>query len=500
MICISIGNPRHKMMIAEHRALAEQGAELVEMRLDWLSRLPKLHRLLNDRPTPIVITCRRKSDGGRWAGTEDQRMTLLRAAIVDQADYVDLEDDVADKIPRYGDSKRIISHHNFDETPEDLEDIHARMMEVDPDIIKLVTMAKSPCDFIRLLKLADSATVPTIAFCMGPLGVASRILCGKYGAPFTYATAKRQRQVAPGQLSFQEMKELYRYDAIDNETQVYGVLGDSAVNDPMVEFQNTFFGQLDSNSVCVPLQLTADDLESAWPEFEWLGLSGVTVACTHQSRVLEVITATDDAVQDAGAANTLYRDSEGSWRAANALATTLISSLQQGIAASDDQEADVDDVANLNGKKALILGAGKLARTVGVVLKRAGVAVTFSNRTHDRAIALAEELGCEQTPWNDRDLVEPSILINCTPIGGPEDKDDTPFMAKFLESNVLVADFADPVRQTRLLQDCRSAGCSALPSFDLLVRRVSRQLEHLTGQPVAHADIADDLRATLSGE
>ena len=37
MICVSIGRGRHRHMIAEHRHLVEQGAKLVELRLDYIS-------------------------------------------------------------------------------------------------------------------------------------------------------------------------------------------------------------------------------------------------------------------------------------------------------------------------------------------------------------------------------------------------------------------------------------------------------------------------------
>ena len=56
MICVSLGRTRHKMMIAEHKALADRGAQLVELRLDWLSHLPDLGRMLAGRPTPVVVT------------------------------------------------------------------------------------------------------------------------------------------------------------------------------------------------------------------------------------------------------------------------------------------------------------------------------------------------------------------------------------------------------------------------------------------------------------
>ena len=226
MICVSIGRTRHKMVVAEHHALAERGAQLVELRLDWLASPPDLSKLLDNRPTPVVITCRRDLDKGKWKFGEDQRQTLLRAAIVAGADYVDIEDDIAHAIRRYGKSQRIISHHNFEETPDDIEAIHEKMTKLDPDIIKIVTMANSPSDSVRMLKLVADSKVPTIGFCMGELGTFSRILTGRYGAPFTYATFNKDRELAPGQLSFDEMTKIYRYDRIDRSTELFGVIGD----------------------------------------------------------------------------------------------------------------------------------------------------------------------------------------------------------------------------------------------------------------------------------
>src|SRR5690606_14487207 len=119
--------------VEEHSALADRGAELVELRLDWLRNLPDLSRLLAERPTPVILTCRRPEDGGRWRGSEDQRRMLIRQAIAQQVEYVDLEEDLAGSIKRFGKTKRIISHHDFAETPEDLSAIHERLQKLDPD-------------------------------------------------------------------------------------------------------------------------------------------------------------------------------------------------------------------------------------------------------------------------------------------------------------------------------------------------------------------------------
>ena len=120
MICVAIGRSRHKHMMAEHRHLAEQGAGMVELRLDYVASRVNIRRLLAELPTEdckVIITCRRQVDGGKWSGTEEARVLLLREAIAEGVDYIDLEEDIANQIPRFGKTKRIISYHNFRKTP-----------------------------------------------------------------------------------------------------------------------------------------------------------------------------------------------------------------------------------------------------------------------------------------------------------------------------------------------------------------------------------------------
>jgi len=202
MICVSIGRGRHRHVIAEHKHLVEQGAALVELRLDYINGQVNLKRLLPERPGPVIITLRRPQDGGKYSGSEEERRMLLRTAIAEGVEYVDLEEDAAAVIPRYGKTKRIISLHDFRKTPENLEEIHARLAALDADIVKLATLANHPHDNLRMLKLVQNAKTPTVGLCMGDIGVPSRVLSGRYGAPFTYATFHHERALAPGQLSF----------------------------------------------------------------------------------------------------------------------------------------------------------------------------------------------------------------------------------------------------------------------------------------------------------
>src|SRR5687767_7302264 len=120
VICAVIGRTRHRMVQMEIQEAGKRGARLIEVRLDYLARAPNFKRLLENRPCPIIATLRRPKDGGRWKGTEEQRLTLIRQAIVDGFDYVDLELEVIEHVRRFGKVKRIVSHHDFEGMPDDL--------------------------------------------------------------------------------------------------------------------------------------------------------------------------------------------------------------------------------------------------------------------------------------------------------------------------------------------------------------------------------------------
>src|SRR5262249_37429689 len=205
MICVVIGRARHKMVQVEIQEAAKQGAQLIELRLDFLTRSPDFKRLLANKPCPMIATVRRQEDGGRWSRGEEERRMLLRQAIVAGFDWVDLETDVAHDIRRFKDVKRVISYHNMQEVPADLEKIYRRLCAQDADVVKIAVRAQDPADNLRILDLLKDAPKPTVAICLGDLGTPSRVLAGKFGAPWTYGAFNKERGIAPGILSFDEL-------------------------------------------------------------------------------------------------------------------------------------------------------------------------------------------------------------------------------------------------------------------------------------------------------
>ncbi len=496
MICVSLGRTRHKMMIAEHQSLAQRGAELVELRLDWLSHLPDLSRLLKDRPTPVVITCRRGQDKGLWKGDEEARRTILRSAIAASVEYVDLEEDTAAHIRRYGPTKRIISHHDFEETPFDLEAIHARLSKLDPDIIKIVTMAHTPADAIRMLKLVKEAKVPTIGFCMGELGVFSRILCGKFGAPFTYATFNKDRQMAPGQLSFEDMQRIYRFDQIGPDTEIYGVLGDPIAQSMSPLIHNASFKALGMNKVYVPFRVPDKQLKSTLEQFKFLGVKGYSVTIPHKEAIVAQTSNYDGPVAMIGAANTLYKDTDGQWWAANSDYDAALQSMAIG---GTDESGNVPTPEEfLAGKKVLLLGSGGVARAIGAGVMNCGGALTICNRTHARAAELAKHLGCQQITWENRGAQYADVLINCTPVGMHPDVNVTPFAENWFREGMVVFDTIYNPEQTLFLKQAKLRGCKTITGVEMFVRQAAVQFQKFTGQPAPVEIMQRKLRRTIS--
>jgi 3-dehydroquinate dehydratase/shikimate dehydrogenase len=494
-ICVVIGRTRHKMMIAETYEAARRGAGLIELRLDLLKRPPDFKRLLADKPCPFVATVRRPEDGGRWKGSEDARRTLIRQAIVAGFDWVDLEHDVIDAIPRFGKVRRIVSYHNSHEVPDDLEMIYRRMCRQDADVVKIAVRAQHPTDNLRVLRLHEKAPMPTVAFCMGDLGVPSRILGARYGAPFTYAAFNKERTLAPGMPSFDEIEKVFHYREIDPHTQVFGVLGDPVAHSLSPLVHNTAFRQLRINAVYLPLRVPRGDLEESLRGFDRIPIRGYSVTIPHKEQAATLAQHLDPTVARIQAANTLLRGEDGSLTAYNTDYEGVIDTLRHHMAAFTAKTipmppgptgiiTEVPPVpdAQLTSKVALVLGAGGIARAVALALHKEGAIVGITNRTAERGAHLAGEIGCRFVEWAARHTVLADILVNCTSVGMHPNLDEMPIHASYLKPNMIVFDTVYTPETTLLVKEARHRECHVITGVDLFVRQAAMQFRLFTGR------------------
>ena len=500
MICVSIGRGRHRHIIAEHKHLAENGIALVELRLDYIQGSVQLKRLLGDRPTPVIVACRRAIDGGRWEHSEESRLLLLRTAIVEGVDYVDLEDDIATKVPRYGRTKRIISHHDFHKTPSDLSALHRKLSAMDADVVKIATMANHPTDSLRMLELVRGSKVPTVGICMGDIGVPTRILAGRVGAPFTYATFHDDRVLAPGQIGWRQMRDVYRYDSITSATKIYGVVADPVAHSLSPIVHNAALADAKIDAVYLPFRVPAEQIDEFLSDSSRWPLSGLSVTIPHKETVLRLVAKQDDLVKAIGAANTLAfgPSSSGalsSIAAFNTDATAAIESLDAALL--DHGQTSPEEVSNV--KTALVLGAGGAARALAFGLRKRGIDVTVASRTLDRGKKTAAEVGCKAIEWQTRYRMPHDCVVNATPVGMHPNVDETPFDKEHLRPYMVVFDTVYNPENTLFIKEARAIGCRIVTGVDMFVRQAAIQFRIWHDQAAPAGVMRDSLkRATAS--
>jgi 3-dehydroquinate dehydratase-1 len=187
---------------------------LYEVRIDLVGPdWPCVARALT---LPWIACNRLASQGGRWHAGESERLGTLNRAIELGAEMVDIEvtaPGARDFVGSVKDKVRVIvSHHDFERTAS--EESLARVVELEraigADICKVVSTASSIEDCVTVMRLVRRFKAePVVAFAMGPLGIATRILCPLAGARFTYASLKTGRESAPGQLDVRALRALY---------------------------------------------------------------------------------------------------------------------------------------------------------------------------------------------------------------------------------------------------------------------------------------------------
>ena len=232
-------------------------ADLAELRLDMMREFD-LPRLLQASPLPVVVTCRPPREGGRWQGSESDRLRVLRLAADLGAAYVDLEWDAAEELASFNRhrSRVILSRHDFKGMSAVRSDQAQAFWAAGADAVKLVGYANRLADILPVLGLLQAAPRPTVALAMGACGLATRLLAFCYPAALlSFATLDDSAQrTAPGQISLAAMNDVYRVREITPATQIVGWLAGDANDAPEVVAGNGWLAARGLDACVIPLQ------------------------------------------------------------------------------------------------------------------------------------------------------------------------------------------------------------------------------------------------------
>ena len=471
--------------MAELRTRRDQvvDADMVELRLDMVKDRPSAAAALDGRKLPAIVTCRHKSQGGHFAGSEEERRSILAEALSLGAEYVDLEwkGTCADLINLTGGRNVIVSHHDFAGMPADLDEMSREMLGSGAAVVKLAATAHSLSDCLRLRSVGQRAQAPMALIAMGEAGLASRVLAGWMGSCWTYAGDTHLIEpVAPGQISARMMRDEYQFSRICPDTAVYGVLGKPVSHSVSPAMHNAAFRAAGIDAVYLPL--AASDYDDFMRFADATSLAGASVTAPFKVTAFERADECDPVSRRIRSANTLRR-SGSKWLGCNTDVAGFLAPLQS--------------MPHLRGGRAVILGAGGSARSVSVALTSSGMNVAIAARRIDQSQSIASLTGAAIASWPPAPGSW-DLLVNATPVGTVPNVGESPLPDDYsFPSDGLVYDLVYNPPRTRLVSQAVRAGCRTIGGLDMLVAQAQAQFEWWTGVRPADRVMRDAALARL---
>ena len=469
-------------------------ADLVELRLDGVTA-PDVAGALADRRHPVIVTCRPVWEGGRFDGSEEERLRILSRALAAGAEYVDVEfraDEGARRLAAADPERVLISAHDFTGVPADLEGLARAMRSTGARRIKVAVMAGRLVDVLPLRDIGRCGDAVVIG--MGDAGMVTRMLPARFGSLWSYGG----HAAAPGQIPAARMVEAFRFRDVGPDTRIFGVVSPFAPHSFSPLMHNAAFGAAGIDGVYVPL--AAADFADFLAFADAMRIEGVSVTIPYKLDALAAADTADPRTRAVGAANTLrrVRDTDVDRRPpGDVVRETGLSAgeTHAGVPARsrpgsgwEATNTDVDGflaplvdayAGPLTGVRAAVLGAGGAARAVVAALQGAGAVVSVHARRDTQAAEVAHAMGAVSAAWPPAPGSW-DLLVNTTPLGGANARDQSPLPHGPFDGR-LVYDLTYGPGVSRLLADASAAGCRTLDGLPMLVAQAERQFEWWTG-------------------
>ncbi len=430
-------------------------ADIVELRVDGIDR-PDLSALRGaglELGKPLLLTCRSAREGGAFSGTEAERLAILDRAMGHGFEYVDVEiDSLSAPLPRRGNGKLVLSHHDFQSFPSDVDRKIARALELGADFVKIAARVSSLRDSLRLARAGDEvrkAGKGYVPVPLGPAGTSGRILASRLGAALAYAPLAASKATGPGQVPLDDLLNLYRFRNISEKTAIYGIVGERALETLSPAMHNRLFARLPKDAVYVPFQET--DLGAFVSAARELGVSGLSVTLPFKEAILGHLDEVDDLAARIGAVNTVVVR-EGKWKGYNTDRDGVLEPLRK--------------LGPLRGKRTVLFGAGGAARAAAHALVEEKSSVVVLARNEARASSLAASLGCESGPLARLASERWDLLVNATPVSPPVDS---------IPATAIVFDMVTVPEETDLIRKARGAGASTITGLEMLAAQAVPQ-------------------------
>lgn len=479
MLCIAVAPESRRLGKVDLFNAAPQ-CDLIEFRLDRLGKEPDIKEMMEGISKPILVSCRRQEDGGAWDGSEEERLVQLRTAIIAGPAYVELELDIADKVPRFGNTKRVVSVTDTQRPLRDLEPSIDEAVRAKADVIKFVGPTPTlDAAWPLLATVTKKRNIPVVGMGLDRPGVMFSLLARKYGAPWIYAALEKGLEAHPGQATVSELEEIYRWRDIGPQTRFVAVAGFGPAETAIVKVLNGAFASQQVNIRCLPLEL---GLSEKVPQMLNTLQVGVLLANPAMcERVLNLAESVDESARKAQYADLLVKQADG-WHAFNTTWKSVLRVIEKALGAKTPEDRPLDH------RNVFVIGGGGLARSVALGAQKRKGMLSIAAADDNEAKQLAQMTGARFIPLaNMYDTLCDVVVIAeaqsfSLQTGHAASGPGVKLNPAFLREHMHVTDLTQLPGESDLLREARVRGCRIIEPAAVFAEYVAATYKAITGK------------------
>lgn len=472
MICVTV-TPTSRKLAKVDLLNASRFGDIIELCLDHLAKEPDVKELLEGINKPIIVSCRRQEDGGKWEGSEEQRIMLLRQAIVAGPAYIELDLDTAPKIPRFGKVQRVISFTRLDRPELDIDRIFDEAATANADVVKFTWPTPTIDDaWPLLLAVSQKRRLPIVGMGLGKAELTFSLLGQKYGSPWVYAALEKGMESHPGQATVFDLIEQYAFRDIDKKTTFVAVAGFGPTQTATIRIFNAAFRSLELPVRCLPLQV--GDLKQLRKMLDTLKIRGIVASGELASQLAPLAEKIDEHDAKTGYVDLLLNKSD-TWHGYNAMWRSGLKALESALGTAADGKGKFEKL------NIMIVGTGGAASALTYAITQKKGIVSICAQNDQIAKRIANEYGCRFVPYQNMysTLFDVVVLADPNLRGGMHQGRINPSLFK---SGMTVLDVTNPPQLHELATEAKARGCHVIDPQAILQEIVRTQFKAIVGK------------------
>lgn len=472
MICISV-TPESRQLAKVDIYNAANQCDLVEVCLDRLHKEPDVKDMISGSSKPILVSCRQPEEGGKFDGSEDQRMALLRQAILAEPAYIELDPVTAQKIPRFGKTQRVISFASQTRPLGNIEEAFDEAVRCKADVIKFTWPTETlETAWPLLAVVSQKRALPVVGLGLGRSGLTFSLLGRKYGSPWIYAALEKGMEAFPGQPTVGELDNIYRWRQVDSKTRFIGIVGSGVAEVATSKILNAAFDKLKLNTRCLPLDFKS--LDQLPKMLDILKIPAIIATPSMGGRLMGLASKGDEISTQSKMCDVVIKQADG-WQAHNLIWKPALRALEAAIGRKNPEDRPLDR------KNAIILGSGGLAISLAHGVKKRNGLVSIAAGDEVEAQKIAQQADIRYVPSAKMYETLVDVVVVTVPNMDYGTK-KSPINPSMLRSGMTLMDLSALPDETPLNEEGRMRGCKVVEPSEVFADYLGSLFKSLSGQ------------------